>query len=291
MFFNDKKEKENTLYASIRDDKRNLLIKNQIEQYWKIYECYAPKSFLKKAQQEDSFKSRWWEMYCGVALLGLDIKLKKSKHDAGPDFKFENNNQKYYIEAIAPTQGDFNSKDRLPDIEISEPGKVEVYTLPINEFMFRLSGAVKEKIERYNYYIEKNIVNKNDILIIGLSACNLSQYGSLMDEPVPAILKVLFGKRDLTINLKSGNMDFTDRYAIKKSSGNEVETCWFLSDESKIISAILYSNSDILNSPQNPCDDLLLIKNPNANVRVNDEDFKGVRIIDIEKSSASLKLV
>lgn len=275
MFFQQVANNEDVLYSRIRNYPESYSVREQIEMLWSIYQDIAPHRFLKKAQEYGSFHQRWWEMYCGVGLKRICHAVKTNIKDEGPDFEIlYNGNKKCFIEAIAPKLGD--TDDKLPPMIING-----VSSLPEKEFLLRITSAISTKLKKYQEYINKEYVSKDDCLIIALSACNLSQYGSLMDFPVSAPLKVLQGYGDLYINISTGEEGIVKRNQIVKGTGAEVSANLFDLEEMKIISAILYSNTDLLNSPDEPEKTFLLIRNPNANIFIDDNIFKDKNLISI----------
>ncbi|MDI6606718.1 MAG: hypothetical protein QME65_06230 [Candidatus Omnitrophota bacterium] len=250
MFFRPKIENEDSLYSRIRDCSRYVKIRKQIEAFWETYKSIAPKGFLQEVQKKNCFHSRWWEMYCGVGLKRIGIDIRTSKANKGPDFQFVKNGKRYYIEAIAPSAG--NTIERLPPIEYGDENEVKVLDLPEEEFLLRITSAISEKLKKYQQYLKNEMVTEDDILIIAISSCNLHQYGSLMDYPVPAPLKVLKGFGCEYIDLMTGERGIVERENISKKSGERVDVKLFEREDMRIISAVLYSNSDPLNSPDEP---------------------------------------
>lgn len=270
-FFQKSKDNEDWLYSQIRDCSERAEIKKQIELFWKKYKEYTQKSekhFLSKAQEKGNFRQRWWEMILSVGLLNIGIEIQKKKTEEGPDILIDNHikdSAKVYIEAIAPKEG--ITEDKLPEMK---PG---VHNLPDREFLLRLSGAFVEKYKKYKKYINNNNICEKDIYIIAISACNLSQYGSLMDYP-PAPFKLLAGAGHLILS-PSGSF-FEHRPQIKKINNIPVEMNYFLKEEYNGISAVLYSNMDILNCPDRPEEKFVIVNNPIAKNPIPSTFFKGI---------------
>jgi len=281
-FFQKRKNNEDPLYSQIRDCQERSETKKQIECFWEKYKKYAQKSeqyFLSKTQVEAKFKQCWWEMILSVGLLNIGIEIQKKKTEEGPDILIDNpidNLLKIYIEAIAPKSG--ITEDKLPEM------KFGVHPLPEKEFLLRLSGAFVEKYKKYKCYIKNNIIRENDIYIIAISACDLSQYGSLMDYP-PAPLKLLLGAGHLV--LTSSCSFFKYRPRIKKIKNIPVEMNYFLSKEYAGISAVLYSNVDVLNCPDKPEETFVIVKNPMAKSPVPNAFFKDIKIWTFDKKYKS----
>lgn len=235
-------------------------VKNSIESMWKIYGKYAPKNFKKKMlESKECFYQRWWEMYLGTKLLEYGFNIETNSKDIGPDFKIVVNNEIYWIEAVAPENG--NSEiNSLEEMQINS-----VAPLPKNEFLLRLGNAISNKIEKYEKYFQKGIVKNNDKLIIAISTCNLGQYGSLMDFPCLAIDTILYGIGNLCINLKTKEKFVKCQKEIFKRKGSIINTGIF--DEKSIISGIIYTHDE----PLNIYGKIYFRKNPNIIVQ---DDFK-----------------
>jgi len=264
-FFQKRKNNEDQLYSQIRDCSERAEIKKQIECFWKKYRKYAPVSeqhFLSIIQENGSFKQRWWEMILSVGLLNIGIEIQKKKTEEGPDISIYDPikvSPKIYIEAVAPKEG--KTEDKLPEM------KLGVHNLPEKEFLLRLSeAAFKKKYEKYKHYINSNKICENDIYIIAISACNLSQYGSLMDHP-PAPLKFL-----------------ASAGYFKAIRNRLVEMNYFLSKEYDGISAVLYSNVDLLNCPDKPEEKFVIVKNPIAKNPISNAFFKGIETVYLIKN-------
>jgi len=269
-FFRDSIQNESKLYGRIRDYENDFSVKSQIESYWIEYKPYAPQNFLDKVQIDENFHQRWWEMFLGVGLLNLNFNIKTSHIEKGPDFKIVLPLQIIWIEAVAPNVGD--GKDAVPEL-------YGVHNLPENEFLLRLTNSLNYKMDVFNKYIEKGIVSNNDYCIIALSSCTLNQYGSLMDFPAPAPLKVLAGVGNLVLNKNDNYVQYRDE--IQKKSGSSVETSLFSLESYSKICAVLYSHSDPLNSPDKPETTFLLFLNPVNSQNVNNILLKSFNDIEI----------
>jgi hypothetical protein len=266
-FFLTEIPNEHWLYTQIRDCPKRELYKEKIESFWIKYNKNAIKGFLQKAQRE--FKQCWWEMYLGIGLMNLGFQIQTTKE--GPDFRIRiNSKQNIWIEAIAPGSGDPNRTDSLPPLHEG------VQTLPEDQFLLRLTHALLKKKDQFVDCLNKKIVNKNDFKIIAISSCDLDEYGELTNFPVPAPLKVLAGVGNLALTKNSSYL--STRIPIVKGSGNKVDTQLFARDDFKLISAVLYSNSNVLNCLENPETSFMLFLNPNAEIEFPKESFQKCEI-------------
>ena len=272
-FFQKSNNNEDCLYSQIRDCSKRADAKKQIEFFWRKYKEYATESeehFLSVAQEKGFFKQRWWEMTLSVGLLNIGIEIQKKIKEDGPDILISNPieiSPKIYIEAIAPKEGE--TEDKLPEMKSNG-----VYDLPRDKFLLRLSSAFVEKYNKYNKYINNNIICKSDIYIIAISSCDLSEYGSLMNSTSKVFLKFLGGVGDLILS-PSGSF-FEDRPQIKKICNSPVEMNYFLKKKYNGISAILYSNVKPLNCSDKPEEEFFIVKNPIAKNPIPNTLFKGI---------------
>jgi hypothetical protein len=256
---------EHKLYREIRDCRQRNNTRNQMQRFWAIYKDYAPKNFLDHLQYEVYFKHRWWEMFLGVGLIDLGFKIETSDKDYGPDFVINNPTSSINIEAIAPKMG--NSCDQLPNMQFGVTDLVPIK----DKYLLRLRSAIKEKNEKYKKYIEDGTVQEDDINIIAVSSCSLSQYGSLMDYPVPAIVCILKDIGDLYIDIETQKSGFIKKSGVAKTNGVSISTDVFAQMEYSDISAVLYSNTGVLNSPDKPEVSFVMVLNQNAKNKINQD--------------------
>jgi hypothetical protein len=262
-FFKLPQKKEDDLYSNLRDDPRRADCKVKIEKLWGEYKLCASRDFLNQAQI--AFHQHWWEMYLTVGLLHLfkdsGFKVEKPPRSGGPDVKITYaDGKRIWIEAVAPTKGDAkkNPKDIVPD-----PEWTYAKPLPERELLLRFTTGLDAKKGKFEGYITKKTINRGDPCVIALSACNLDMYASLLNAPAPALLKVLAGVGNMTIN-KNGVYFLIREPLEKKESKNLVSVRWFEDPSFDSISAVLYSSSDPINAPPLPESTFRLFLNPYA---------------------------
>lgn len=253
------RQEEDDLYRRLRDDSWYADNKKHIECLWKEFESLAPKTFLREAQIY--FHQRWWEMYLTVGMLHLSgssgFKVETSKHDKGPDIRIILSDEtRIGIEAVAPNPGSGN--DRVPEHELDG-----VFDVPHDECLLRLAQGINEKKMKFQEYVEKNVLNREDPCVIAISSCALNQFGYLLDFPCPAPLSVLAGAYQMVLSTRKPPY-VSKRQEVKKISGYSVPVCVFEESSFDIISAILYSSEDPLNAPSNPESTFKIFLNPNA---------------------------
>lgn len=252
--------REHELYARIRDHGREALDRQRLEQWWLEYREYAPKSFPKKLQIE--FHQRWWEMYLTIGLHRLGLPVSTPSQDKGPDVLLTFGSSRVWIEAVAPTPGMTSDAVPLPVID-------GVQTLPMRECLLRLSQVVKAKRIAFDRYIQQGIVSKEDCRIIAVSACNLNQFGSLLEFPQPVMLRVLEGAGDLIISQNGIEPAYSNRKnSTFRDSGSPVDLALFCSGEFSSVAGVLYSKQDLSNAPTAPEESFELFLNPKSKVAV-----------------------
>lgn len=231
-----------------------------LESIWEQYEPYADSNFLVDFRKQ--FNQRSWEMYLGVTLLNRKYILDKHT-DIGPDFKIKNNENNVYIEAVAVEKG--SGMDKAPDIEYGK-----VLDVPEREMLLRLTSGINQKHKQYLSYIEKKIISNTDSYIIAINRSALEHF----DPQIPLILKCLFGIGYQTLQItknkqvkKSLVSNWTSRMKVDKTNGSSVDMSLFQAPEFAGISAIIYCENNILNSPKSLAamgDDLVIAHNPLA---------------------------
>jgi len=271
-FFLNKTKNEDRLYSQIRGYSKRAEIKKQIECFWEKYRKYAPVSeqhFLSKIQKKGQFKQHWWEMILAIGLLNIGIKIQKKSSEEGPDIIIEKP-LKTYIEAVAPKMGE--TKDKLPEMQWDG-----VFDPPKKQFLLRLTSSFCYKYNKFKQYIKKGLVSTNDICIIAISICNLDQYGSLMDSPCDAPLQFLAGGAGTLVISSKGDSFIRFTPIIEKANRSPIKLDYFFSTDYSEISAVIYSNVDLLNCPDSPEQSFVIVKNPFAKNPIPKGFFKGVK--------------
>ena len=93
---------------------------------------------------------------------------------------------------------------------------------------------------------------------------------------IPGMLKLLYGLGHLTLSIPIGGGEphesrYSSRKALNKSSGKQVSMGLFESNPN--ISAVIYSNTTVLNHPFDIGADCIIIPNPNAKNPLPKETF------------------
>ncbi len=246
-------------YCDIRDDPNFQNAKALVEALWERYERCADTNFRTEIQK--NFNARFWEMYlaCSLEDAGFTINCPKP----GPDILIQYQGKKIWIEAIAPTSGEPEKPDSVPDVKIGE-----VQDVPDKEVILRIRSAIEEKYNnKYMQYRRDNIVSENDIYVIAVNGSQM--YFAKSDFPIPRIVRSVlpFGDLQLVLDRKTGevrNKRYTYRPKIEKKTGSQVSTSIFLDTAYKDLSAVLYSNVQVLRAPSMIGSDYIIVHNPLA---------------------------
>lgn len=231
-----------------------------LESIWAQYELYADVNFQSEFKKQ--FNQRSWELHLGSVLLNRGYTLGNHTN-SGPDFKILYKDKNIWIEAIAVEKGE--GKDKVPNIEYEKEMDV-----PEKEMLLRLASGLREKYRKYLSYLKNNLVGQNDPFVIAIDRSPLEH----TDPQIPLILKCLFaiGHQALFIKrekpqVKTEGSTWSAREKVNKISGSEVEMLLFRDSSFEGISAVIYTNQNILNSPRDPKqmgDNFVIVHNPFA---------------------------
>lgn len=262
--------------------------RNYVENLWREFEPYADNSF--KSDIVYNFHNRFWEMYLGCTLLRNNLSLSRKPYSVGPDLLIDvGNNKNIWIEATAPSKG--TGPDR---IEVPEPklGKPEVNSVPTEKIILRLRSAIFDKFQKFKKYRKDKIINEKDIYIIAINGRRVPL--SFLENEIPYIVQTVLPFGDETISYDVKTLDVIDlfykyRPQIEKSTGTPISTRIFLDNKHVGISAILYSNADLFNKPDEMGGDFILVHNPNANNPINIGWFPVAREYWVEDNKLQIR--
>jgi len=183
-----------------------------------------------------------------------------------------NEDKNIWIEAIAVEKGE--GQDKVPNIEYGK-----AIDVPEKEMLLRLTAGLKEKYRKYLSYLKDKIVNQNDFFVIAIDRSHLEH----MDAQIPLIFKCLFAIGHQVLFLKKGKPQpktegsiWSTREKVNKISGSEVEMLMFRDSSFEGISAVIYCDKNILNSPRNynqMGSNFITVHNPFAKNPLSDKFF------------------
>ena len=199
---------------------------------------------------------RLWEMVLARHLIEQGFALQSN--DPGPDFLFELDGKKVWIEAIAPASSGL-SKDWLE--------KRGVIDVPVKEILLRWTSAFSAKKEKFSEYLDKGIVESDDICVIAISGhlLNMEDPRGSSGQRYAAEAVFPIGPLAVDINRQTGehsNLYNSERWSERKPRGADVPTDSFLNQENRYISAIV-GNSHLWKSVMSRYD-MAIVHNPFA---------------------------
>lgn len=246
--------------ASIPDRK---IFKEWIESSWLKFKPYADKQFAKDFRLADKFSPRCWELYLGVTFLDIGFRLGQH-NNAGPDFDLQSDDNKRlaWVEAVTPSKG--TGEDKVPTIAYDG----EAWDLPEKQLLLRITTALSDKFNKYKRELIKQAVGENEPFAI---AINTSEFNHL-DTIHPRILDVLFSIGHPVLQLDRMTGAVKDRYwqyrpNVTKSNKSDVSMNFFDDETHSGISAVIYCNAHLINSPLVPNevgDNFVIVHNPLA---------------------------
>ncbi len=244
-------------------------IKERRERFDEMYQIYAPyadRHFLSDLKKQ--FHQRTWEMYIGYVLVKNSVIFTST--DKGPDFLIETPGGKIWIEAVACGPGE--GPDRVPAMVYGG-----VSNVPQEEMIIRIVSSLDSKYKKFKKYLADGIVSPEDKLII---AVNAGGFSHIVDGDMPLILKAIFaiGHKTLSWPINSdhsvpGKSGVSTRNFIEKRNGSKVPTTFFLEEDHKIISAIMYCSKNILNHENPPGIDISVVRNYIATNSLPETEF------------------
>ncbi|MGA3303553.1 MAG: hypothetical protein ABSC72_09735 [Methylovirgula sp.] len=160
----------------------------------------------------------------------------------GPDFGIIRNGATIWIEAIVP------APEGIPTEYLKTPkvGEVILKTMPHQEILLRWTAALKEKREKFQWYVENGIVLASEPTVIAINGCRLREFAiddhgiSQMPFAVEATFPV--GPMAVPISLDGhpdGKATRIPRHSIQNANGAEVRTDSFLNPLYENISAVI----------------------------------------------------
>ncbi|RDV04501.1 hypothetical protein [Undibacter mobilis] len=212
--------------------------------------------------KQASLTQRTWEMMLARHLSRLRYVI--ACPDGGPDFSFELNGTKVWVEAVAPLPKGL-SADWL------DPNFQGVQHFPHEAILLRWMTAFNAKWKKLLGYQQKGIVRPNDAYVIAINGRMLGAFPETSGiTRMPFGLETTFPVGPLAHRMNPetallGPAFISERYAIPNANEAEVPTTPFLDLAYEGVSALIGSSSDRTNGK--PLD-LHVVHNPLARVRL-----------------------
>ena len=214
-----------------------------------------------KGALSTNFHQRFWELYLSKAFDAAGIALNRGKKGQ-PDFYFERDGQKVWIEAVACGEPQKEQNKVPPPGDDFESGLNSSYE---NQTMQRMASVISGKIKQFQKYKDNKVVTSNDICIIALNGWRAlnGHPDAVVPNAPPMIFRVLFGVGDLILSRKS--LDASPTYSHKriKMSKNNAPLAHFIEPQNIGIAGVLYSTTNILETRRDILGhDFIFIPNP-----------------------------
>lgn len=264
-------------YICFRDNPRYVKEKARIEQLWTVHKPYADSHFLQEVKTQ--FHPRIWEMILTSTFKDRGYPPQKTSND-GPEFFIEISGKRFWVEAIAPEPG--NGPDAVPPPPQYDGLELPLHPVPNEKIILRLTHAVAKKLEKYKVDKQNSRISTEDGFILAINGYKALNgwfgIGEETDSELPVIVKAVLpiGSKYVSCDKKTKEVvesGFAYRPEISKEKGSPVSTCWFLKEECKVISAIIYSESGILALPQSMGSEFIFIHNHRAIHPLNLDTF------------------
>ncbi len=274
-------------------------LRNWYERNWPKIFKFLDNDFVNRFKMEQEHSARAWEFQVSAVFIEKGLKLLEKTWDYGPDFCIlTSEGKKIWVEAIAcklPGDGSVQNHPMISgvavtiNIEHDHPPRA-----------LRITSAINEKFKKYKEYLKnsKSGVSKNDSLVIAINGEAVGQF------TLPKILFkwAVFGQDpDMYVRVEGKEKLQGPFYkpisTLPKTSNVDIPARFLELDESKIISAVLYSGNNAFHhllNDYNPGDDFLFAyhTNPENPIPVNTfrfgtglyKDSTSQQIKDIEQT-------
>ncbi len=246
-------------YRNVRDNPCRPEWRTSVDELWSRYHDLGLEDSHFREDARNHFLERFWEMYLAVTLSERGLKLQRDRDD-GPEFYFEYNSHKVWVEAIAPGPGE--GSDRVPEITYGE-----VSTVPTEKILLRFTNALAEKRNKYCKARKKGIIAPDDLYLLALNSRRIPHGPS--GNTLPFFVQAFLPFGNLTALIDTNTKEVVETFYQKrenviKVSGAPVPTTAFLNPEFSFVSAVIHSGVDCANHPANLGEDFIILHNPIA---------------------------
>jgi len=244
-------------YRNVRDNPNRPEWRTFVNELWSRYHDLGLEDPHFREDARNHFLERFWEMYLAVTLWERGFKLTRVE-DEGPEFYFEYNSRKVWVEAVAPGPGE--GKDRVPETSDGE-------TVPTEKIILRFTNVLAEKRNKYCKARKKGIIAPDDLYVLAINSRGIpdAPFGNTMPFFVQAFLPV--GNRAVLIDTETKEVVerfYQKRENVIKVNEAPVSTTAFLNPEFSFIAAIVHSGVDWANHPANLGEEFIILHNPTA---------------------------
>lgn len=205
---------------------------------------------------EGKFWSCVWEAMLYRHFLSLGFAPRNYSTPSGqngPDFCLEHDGKTIWVEAIVP------SPEGIPADYLAPPilGEIRVRSKPDHQRVLRCTSAIADKKNKFTEYVRKGIVSSSDCAVIAVNICRLSDWdidGNGISQ-LPLAMEAVFPVGPLAVPITqqgtlAGEAQNMPRFAVRKTSGIDIQTGNFLDPAFAGISAVLQGHQkDVFEKP------------------------------------------
>jgi hypothetical protein len=244
-------------YLNTRDHPRGIQHKQFVEELWSRFHPLADPHFREDARNH--FLQRFWEMYLAVTLLEHGFSLQRYG-DEGPEFYASLDGRRIWFEAITPGAG--TGPDQVHDLVPGTSGYV-----PVEKILLRFTHALVEKRSRYEAALAKGIISAKDSYVLAINSRGIPLARS--GNEIPYFVQAFLPIGPLTYAIDKDSLEVTQSFypyrpEISKLNGSPVSTRAFLDEWASFCSAVLHSQVDCANHPNEFGGDFAVLHNPQA---------------------------
>jgi hypothetical protein len=236
---------------------RNAVIRAHCETLWADFADLADPDFVQRFPFE--FHQRWFEMYLGAALrrAGCDVSAPKP----GPDFQLRDGDRRIFIEAIAPTAGNPEHADAVPEsVYRDERGVPIAVRVPHNQITLRLAQAFRAKADSFDRYRVRGLVTVDDACVI---AINLRDVPHAWADAEEFWFRAVYGMGNRFVGIDPAGGPAVHgrefRNQLRRAGGAIEDVAPLLNDDHARISGVLGSSANAGNEPRPSGDDFVLM--------------------------------
>lgn len=150
------------------------------EDNWPKVAPFLDRNFIREFQQEASHAQRAWEFHLAVVLQKSGVELMPTSSH-GPDFLFESNGKRIWIEAVTCSRGTADAVEPYPEMVsgrfYSFGGDIQTTQRPR---VLRITNAITEKRNKFQEYLSdpRSNVRQGDCLVIAINGNAIQHHTS-----------------------------------------------------------------------------------------------------------------
>ncbi len=239
--------------------------RRRCEEMWRTFEPLADPNFRELLPFK--FHQRWFEMYLGASLVsaGIDVRAPKP----GPDFEIRAGSQRIFIEAVAPTPGNPEHADAVPEPVYSDAeGRAIAVGVPHDRITLRIASAVRAKLDVFDRYRSRGLVSADDACIV---AVNLRDIPQAWADSKEFFFRAVYGMGNRVLVIDPAARQIVaagreHRMILPRASGAAEAVAPMLDPAHADVCAILGSAADVGNVPELLGDDFVIMPHAIAQV-------------------------